>query len=1059
MPTGEKPESKLWWNDGLWWGILWSTTGNAYHIYRLDLASQNWVDTGIAADDRNNSRADTLWDGQHLYVVSHIFSDKTGEPAPAGQRGELYRYSYDGGAKSYSLDPNYPVEVTDGNAEAMVVEKDSTGRLWVAYTEDQKVTVNHSLSGDDHAWGTPFVLPVTDATALSNDDIASLVAFNGQIGVMWSNQHTTKMYFAIHLDSAQDNVWQSTSIYAPGGAAADDHMNLKSLQTDNAGSVFAVVKTSFSADTDPLINLLVCASGSGCASASNWRPYLVYSKVDDHTRAILLIDTTNRTLNVFSTSPKFGGAIYRKSTSIDNIQFASGHGTPFIQSATDKTINNATSTKQNVNSTTGIVVLASDEKTDYYLHNYLSLGSPVTATVALSQASYTVIEASGTATITVNLSKALAAPATVNYATSNGTATAGKDYTARSGTLTFATGQTSQSFFVPIQEDSLDEPAETLNLTLSNPTNAVLGLPATATLTIMDNDNPPNVHFSSGNYTVDENGGAAIVTAQLSAASGMTITVNYTTSNGTALAGQDYTSSNGTLTFSPGQTSATLSVAILEDGLDENDETMNLALSNPANASLGAPASAVLTVLDNDNPPLVQFSQTNYRSSEHDGAATITVTLNSISEKVITVHYATNNGTATAGQDYVAASGELTFNPGQTLQQFSIPLLDDNGKESDETVKLGLSNPTNGSLGVANASLTIVDDDPPVRVQFGAAAYSVGEQSGPAILTVMLNYAVSVPVTVQYATGGGTALAGVDYTPTSGLLTFAPGEIKKNISIPLSADQLDEGTETVDVTLSDPSGNALLGAPSKTVLLITDGVSIPTVQFSASSYSTREAEGVATITVTLSAATDKLVTVGYATTDGTALAGSDYTAANAQLTFNPGETSKTFKLTITNDALNEDDETIKLVLSNPTNAILGIATDATLTVLDDDAPPIIQFSTEDYVYGLSNSGSEVAITVELSAASGKPVTVNYAIARNRVPAGENPVTSGTLTFNPGEISKAFRVPILPDDLTTPNQTITLTLSNPTNASVGTPTAMLTFAETNQNLLYLPIVIH
>jgi hypothetical protein len=116
-PTGEKPESKLWWNDGYWWGSLWSTAGNAYHIYRLELSTQDWIDTGVAIDDRLASRADALWDGQRLYVVSHLFAANAGAPAVSGQRGELYRYSYNSQAKTYSLDSGFPIEVTGGKSE------------------------------------------------------------------------------------------------------------------------------------------------------------------------------------------------------------------------------------------------------------------------------------------------------------------------------------------------------------------------------------------------------------------------------------------------------------------------------------------------------------------------------------------------------------------------------------------------------------------------------------------------------------------------------------------------------------------------------------------------------------------------------------------------------------------------------------------------------------------------------------------------------------------------------------------------------------------------------
>jgi hypothetical protein len=377
--TGEKPESKLWWNDGLWWGSLWSTAGNAYRIHRLDLASQTWVDTGTALDSRKNSRADALWDGQNLYVVSHVFAANAGQLAPAGQRGQLYRYSYYATTKSYSLDTGFPIEVTGGKSETLVLDKDSTGTLWVTYVESQRVMANHSLNGDDRVWGTPFALPITEATGLSTDDISSIISYNQHIGVMWSNQVTKKMYFAVHPSGAPDDVWTRVIAYS---VSADDHINLKSLETDNAGNVFSVIKSSKSA---ALIVLLVCKNNlNRCKSNTDWTAYTVYAgSTYNPTRPALLIDTGNRNLYVFTRNvdASSNSAIYYKSTPMDNIQFPTGIGIPFIKSATDVNINDPTSTKQNLNSATGLVILASDHSSRYYLHNFMSLGvMPTTPT-------------------------------------------------------------------------------------------------------------------------------------------------------------------------------------------------------------------------------------------------------------------------------------------------------------------------------------------------------------------------------------------------------------------------------------------------------------------------------------------------------------------------------------------------------------------------------------------------------------------------------------------------------------------------------------------------------
>jgi hypothetical protein len=382
--TAEKPESKLWWNDGYWWGSLWSTSGNAYHIYRLDLGTQSWIDTGTQLDGRKDTKADVLWDqsDQKLYVVSHVWTG-SGVYAPLGDRGELFRYSYNAGV--YTLDPGFPVEVNSAKTETLVLEKDATGQLWVTYVQEDstdgeyKVWVNRSLNGDDTAWGLPFILPAGDSAIVDSDDISSIITYNNHIGVMWSNQNSPRtMYFAVHPVGAPDDVWTPVRAYSTSG---DDHINLKSLETDDAGNVFAAVKTSNSAE---LIVLLVCKNNlNRCKNEDDWMSYPVYqSATYSPTRPILLIDTSNRELFILTRNKDSQGdwGIYYKKTSLDSIQFSDDIGFPFIKSSTDTHVNDPTSTKQNLNGTTGLVVLASDSGARYYFHNYMSLSHMPTET-------------------------------------------------------------------------------------------------------------------------------------------------------------------------------------------------------------------------------------------------------------------------------------------------------------------------------------------------------------------------------------------------------------------------------------------------------------------------------------------------------------------------------------------------------------------------------------------------------------------------------------------------------------------------------------------------------
>jgi hypothetical protein len=376
-PTGEKPESKLWWNDGVWWASMWDTGSSDFHIFRLDAATQTWQDTGVPLDTRSGTKADTLWDGTHLYVASHKFSG-TGA---SGADSLLYRFSYDANTDTYSLDPGFPAVINTWKTDTLVIAKDSTGKLWATWTAPdascscKRVYVNRTL-GSDASWGTPFALPVTGADTLSSDDISAVVSFGGtKIGVMWSNQNVSAMYFAVHVDGDPDTTWQASRTAVQGPRTADDHINLKALQAAD-GRVFAAVKTSMKTGSAPLIMLLVRDPSSG-----DWSSAVFGRVADSHTRPIVMLDEEHRVIHMFATCPQppntsgqSGGDICEKTSPLDSIGFPTGIGTAVIRDADSADMNNATSTKQNVDSTTGLVVLASNDTTDRYWHAYESLG-------------------------------------------------------------------------------------------------------------------------------------------------------------------------------------------------------------------------------------------------------------------------------------------------------------------------------------------------------------------------------------------------------------------------------------------------------------------------------------------------------------------------------------------------------------------------------------------------------------------------------------------------------------------------------------------------------------
>lgn len=328
--------------------------------------------------------------------------------------------------------------------------------------------------------------------------------------------------------------------------------------------------------------------------------------------------------------------------------------------------------------------------------------------VRFAVAETNVVEGNRTLTIAVNLDYPMSREVRVDYATQELTATAGSDFTATSGTLIFQSGATNRSVSVTIKDDALVELNEQFQVAFLNPVDVVPGPPLT--VTILDNDRA-TLAFASDRFTVGEGDSNGMVNVTLSAPSGQAVSVAYTATNGTATAGLDFVAVTGVLEFSPGQTSKTIAVPILDDALDEPTETVLLKLSSPTNAILGTPATATLEIIDNDLPT-VNFGAAEYRVGESAGSVTVDVRLTKPYGQTIYVDYATGGGTATPGQDYVPTTGTLIFSPGQTNRTFLVTILPDSKADPEETIGLNLSGYVNVTPGThVQATVTLVDDD------------------------------------------------------------------------------------------------------------------------------------------------------------------------------------------------------------------------------------------------------------------------------------------------------------------------------------------------------------
>jgi hypothetical protein len=685
-------------------------------------------------------------------------------------------------------------------------------------------------------------------------------------------------------------------------------------------------------------------------------------------------------------------------------------------------------------------------------------------TFSFSLANYTTSEKAASALIKVSRVNGPGL-GSVDYAASDGTAVYGTDYGATptpvAGTLKFAARQTSATFSVPIIHDTLNEPNKTVLFKLGNPQGcfAGLGSQSTSLLTITDSNPAGTLSLSAPSYVVNEPASppaaAATITVKRAGGTASGVTVQWTLTDGTASFGTDYSTpgglQTGTLTFGAGATSATFQVLALPESTTEGNKTLGISLSNPGGgAVLGIPATSVLTVVEEG--PSVQFAQANYSVSESAKQAVITVKRTGSLAPPMTVDYGMSNGTAQAGTDYVATSSTLSFGPGVASRTFAVGLLNDNAVAGDKSLNLMLSGATlagmpgnylgttPGAGGAGTATLTITDLQE--TVAFSVPTYGVSETLPQAIITVKRSGKALGTVTVDYATSDGSAVAADgDYSATSGTLTFGQGVVSRTFAVRVFYQNSDEGTETVNLTLSNAVG-ALITGTNPAVLNLLDKEA--TFHFSAAKYTLAEAKGKIAIAVARTGSTAAAAFVDYSTSDGSATAGADYVTSSGTLTFAPGVVSRTFTVSAINDGVAEPSQTVNLALTqtapgNPAAGDLPIGTpgQAVLTITNAYKAGNAQLSAANYSVAEPAPATtiDVAITVSRTGGTSAGATVDWTLTDGTAVFGTDYTTlsatqTGTLTFAAGQLSQSFVVTVMNDGTSGANKSLGIGLGNP-----------------------------
>ena len=641
-----------------------------------------------------------------------------------------------------------------------------------------------------------------------------------------------------------------------------------------------------------------------------------------------------------------------------------------------------------------------------------------------------IAEAGGTSTVTVSTGGVTFATNQTIALAYAGTATKGTDYEAPPASLALTAGQSTATLTLTAKDDAIDDDAETIEITARHGPEM-----AQDTVTIIDDD-AVTVSIADAGTVVE--GGTARFVVSLSTTSTKQVSVTYMTADGTAQQPGDYTElPSTTLEFAPGNTRKTISVATEDDALDEDDgETFTVTLKNAVNATL-QDDEAQATIDDNDGEPELSLQSVTRSLAESGGSMTFTVNLNAASGKTVTVDYTTVADTATAGVDFATTAGTLTFTPGVTLLSIPVPIQPDTLNEANETFKLRLSDAENATLAGGGTTLdatgTIVDDDA-LRARISEHADSVPEGTA-ATFTVTLSSTPSgvestADVVVVYTVGGTATSA--DYTAPSDLkLTIDSGESSGTITIPTSTDGVLDPGETIVVTLTSAStaGTVTVDTTAVTTTLVEQD--IETVSVTAATATEGAA---ANFVVTLSGAVSSAVEVTYATSDGTAVAGSDYTRTDDTLTFSvSGSRQQTIAVDTTDDTLNEATEDFTLTLTSITQvAGLGLGTaSATGEITDNDALSATVSADATDV----DEGSAATFTVNLTAGieSTAPVEVRYTLG-GTASSADYTAPSGALTIATGASRGTITIRIEDDEVVDPGETLEVTLSTATTAT-------------------------
>jgi uncharacterized delta-60 repeat protein/uncharacterized repeat protein (TIGR01451 family) len=664
------------------------------------------------------------------------------------------------------------------------------------------------------------------------------------------------------------------------------------------------------------------------------------------------------------------------------------------------------------------------------------------------------------------------------YTGTNGTALAYTNYIPETNVLVFYPGVMTNYFLIPLLDSLTTFQSTTVELELEDASNAIVASPDSATLFIESSLTGPGfLTFSQTNYTVNEGATNAVITVLRTNGNANTVTVQLTVSDGTAIAGINYSNASRQLTFAPGQNSATDNIPIIQLTTAGPNTTVKLTLSDPT-------GGAVITGLTNEILTIVNdiadfaFASSTYFVSEGAGSVTLTILRGGPTNTSSSVSYTTfsptnaadTNGYAVPNVDYVPTNGVLNFPPGETLETIPVGILQGTAVNPVESFQVLLKNPSPGTqLGApSTATVGIISDV--TGFAFATNSYVVGENGTNVVVTVNRLNANTGTISVRFATSDNTAINGVDYVATNGLLTFLDGQATNNFTVTILNPNLVESNKTFNISLFSPSTNTFVVSPSNTVVTITN-VYVG-LAFGSPSFSISECAVDAVIPVVLSGLTNSEVEVTFGTENGSGIEDVNYFPTNGTLVFLPGQTVAYFDVAPINTHIIGPNHTVQLNLTNnypapPTVAgvLLLNPSTALLTIQECNGAYIINSGTAFVTgsilpsTGVIYSNDTVTVLFGLRDIAGGNTTDLVATLQptNGITNVSAPQTYGALIQNGPTVSEPFTFTAVGSN----GQNITATLAlqdgarNLGTVAFGFTVGGSTVSFTNSATIYLP----